>query len=624
MKYILIITLLNILLNAQNVLLIDENFSEQTSAGYTEYTKDINRSFAPHRILNSKDLIETKNVTYLKIDRGLYWSRTRLKNVSHEAKNLVLYNILPEIDYINIYIFRENRPVEELKMGELGKDRKTRQTEIELYLKPNEEVTVISSYENFFLYDVGWVVMSSKDFIAKETLKLVAFGFFIGAGVVLSIISFLMFLIFKDTTYLFIIAYSLINLVHHFGFHGFSYLLEGFVEAKTISILTWLVPVVVVAFDLFYVYVLFNLKGRYDFLVKFIFFFGSFAIATTIHTAIIYYHGSDEVIVFSANFLTLSSSFAMLSIGLLALYLYYKEGGIAKIYFVIAQLIIAIGFAIFTFSFHHIGEFREEMEYLFPVLSQLYIVFILLAQYKRTQNSIDELNKKKEFLLQQSRFSAIGQAIGHVSHQWKAPMSSIGGSITLLETIYIHQKDKFENHFEKQLPKIKQGLSFMKETMNEFNSYFSSNINETSMIDLNKTLQNTLNILGSKIIIKNVKLEEKTENIEVSKNFENIFSNIFMVLINNSLDEFDKSSENKIKIKLFQTKKEIVLDYSDNGGGIKVNPIDSIFEYFISTKEDGQGLGLPITKMLIEDRLKGNIKVKNINGGANFLIKVPI
>jgi signal transduction histidine kinase len=606
--------------------LIEDNFQKSTTTSFTEFIKDENRSFSPQQILEADNLQKTENITYIGINRGLFWSRTTFRNISKQSQEFILYNILPEMDSINIYVFQHGTLIKKIESGELGKDRETRLTQIKLNLEVGKKITVVASYENFFLYEIGWTITNINDFINQENWKLMAFGFFIGAGIILSIVSLLMFILLRDISYIFPIIYSNLNIVFHYGFHGLSYQLKNFINVETISIITWLVPVIIMAVDLLYIYFLFDLKHKYKNVSKLIFFLSGAVFLSAIHTAIIYNHGTDYLVVLSANVLTFSASFIMLGIGGFGIYLYLKEGGVAKIYFVIAQIIIAIAFAIFTFSFHGIGNFNEEIQYIFPMMSEIYIIFIILAQYTKTKSSIDELKKKKEFLLRQSHFSAIGQTIGHVSHQWKSPISSIGASVLLLETMYKHQKDKFHGHFETQLPKIKESLSFMKGTIYEFTTYFSPNLNDEDRLDLNKTLKNILNILDAKILLKNVKIATNVDhNVKIPKSYEHIFSNIFIVFINNSIDEFKSKDENRISISVFINENgSIIINYKDNAGGIEVKPIELVFEYFISSKKSGQGLGLPIVKMLVEERLNGKISVQNRDDGANFLIEAKI
>jgi signal transduction histidine kinase len=624
-KQILILFLITKSLFSEDIFFLEDNFEKKTTAGFTEFIKDENKIFAPHQILEFQNLQKTENITFIGIERGLYWSRTTFQNVSKSKKEVILYNILPEMDFINIYVFKDGNLVKSFETGELGNERKTRLSQIKLNFEVGEKLTVVASYENFFLYEIGWTVIGFEDFLNQENWKLMAFGFFIGTGVVLSIASFLMFFVFKDITYIFPFVDLCCNIVHHYGFHGLSHQIANLVNLKIVSLVTWISPIFVLIADIIYVYFLFNLKDKFPRFIRVILLITYFILFSAIHITYIYYYGSDEVIIFTGHFSTLSVAISRILILLFGVYLYVREGGLEKVYFIIAQAFVTVAFAIMAFAFNGFLEFVENSEYVFPVMSQFFIIFILLAQYTKTKNSVTELKQKKEFLLRQSHFSAIGQTIGYVSHQWKSPMTSIGSSISLLETIYIHKKDKFGEYFEKQLPKIKKSLSFMKGTIDEFTNYFSPNLNDDNLLNLSKTLENILNILDAKIVLKNINFSiDINENVKIPKSYEHIFSNIFIVLINNSVDEFKKEETNRIQISVLKNSEQIQIDYLDNAGGIKTTPPEKIFEYFVSSKKSGQGLGLPITKMLVEDRLNGQISVRNRDGGANFIIQARI
>jgi len=64
------------------------------------------------------------------------------------------------------------------------------------------------------------------------------------------------------------------------------------------------------------------------------------------------------------------------------------------------------------------------------------------------------------------------------------------------------------------------------------------------------------------------------------------------------------------------------LSICDNGGGIKINPNERVFETFVSDKEDGHGIGLAMCKVLVENKLQGNIKAFNQANGACFEIRI--
>jgi two-component system, sensor histidine kinase LadS len=245
---------------------------------------------------------------------------------------------------------------------------------------------------------------------------------------------------------------------------------------------------------------------------------------------------------------------------------------------------------------------------------------LVTALYFRNQREQENLKKSKMLLIEQSRFNSIGQAIGHVSHQWKSPLTSVGTSLTLLETIYNHDPERLITTFEKQLPLMKKSITLMKKSMDEFSNFYQTKAQKEEFL-LIDSIFNIVEILSSKIILKRVEIVYEIEENLKLRSYEHIISNIFLVLINNSLEAFG-SGDNNIKISAKQNEKEMVITYEDNAGGIKIKPIESVFDHFVSAKENkkSSGIGLAVVKLLVNERLNGKISVKNSNNGVIFTI----
>jgi signal transduction histidine kinase len=160
--------------------------------------------------------------------------------------------------------------------------------------------------------------------------------------------------------------------------------------------------------------------------------------------------------------------------------------------------------------------------------------------------------------------------------------------------------------------------------MDEFSTFYQTKAQKEEFL-LIDSIFNIVEILSSKIILKRLKIVyEIEENLKISS-YEHIISNIFLVLINNSLEAFGSGDDNNIKISAKQNENETVITYEDNAGGIKIKPIEAVFDYFVSAKEDkkSSGIGLAVVKLLVNERLNGKISVKNSNNGVIFTVIIP-
>jgi C4-dicarboxylate-specific signal transduction histidine kinase len=136
-----------------------------------------------------------------------------------------------------------------------------------------------------------------------------------------------------------------------------------------------------------------------------------------------------------------------------------------------------------------------------------------------------------------------------------------------------------------------------------------------------------MNIISSALANYNIKISISiNENIKITT-YLNEYKQVLLNIINNAKDVLiEKNIENPlIKIHAFEDSNYIVLYIEDNGGGILVEPKGKIFEPYFTTKEDsnGTGIGLYMSKIIVEKNMKGKLKVKNIKNGAQFAIYIP-
>jgi signal transduction histidine kinase len=291
-------------------------------------------------------------------------------------------------------------------------------------------------------------------------------------------------------------------------------------------------------------------------------------------------------------------------------------------FYLIGQIILMVTILLSTLSVYgFIGDlnlFRDLVN--IGIMTDIFL--LLIAQLQKEKHYINKLDKTKSTLLEYSRFSSIGLAINNITHQWKQPLSHLGFSIMLLESILKNKKEQTTAYLNEELPKMNFSLSLMKNTMDEFANYYSKDIKKKDFNPKN-SVKNVVTIFNSKIVLKNAEITlEIDENLTINT-FEHIFSNIIMILIDNSLDVFKENIKgNKIEIKIDKHYDKIIINYKDNAGGIKITPIEKVFDYCESTKQQSsnKGSGLAILKLFVEDKLYGKVDIKNIDNGVLFYI----
>ncbi len=168
----------------------------------------------------------------------------------------------------------------------------------------------------------------------------------------------------------------------------------------------------------------------------------------------------------------------------------------------------------------------------------------------------------------------------------------------------------------------------MSNTIEDFNNFFKPN-KEKELFYIKDLFEESLNLLRSKITSKNISItiEQSNDSIEYF-GYKNELKQVLINILHNAVDALiAREIENKNISLTYEIKdKNLILAVQDNAAGIDVNIIDDIFNPYFSTKleKNGTGLGLYISKVIIQNNMHGRIDVENINKGARFTITLPI
>ena len=116
-------------------------------------------------------------------------------------------------------------------------------------------------------------------------------------------------------------------------------------------------------------------------------------------------------------------------------------------------------------------------------------------------------------------------------------------------------------------------------------------------------------------------IEKELESIEYTL-YQNEFLQVMLNLIKNAVDSI--ALEGKVTIKLFSREGKVFITVEDNGSGIDEKLLAKVFDPYFTTKNDSMGLGLYMSKMIIEDHCKGTLSVENSDAGACFKIDLGV
>jgi two-component system sensor histidine kinase/response regulator len=244
---------------------------------------------------------------------------------------------------------------------------------------------------------------------------------------------------------------------------------------------------------------------------------------------------------------------------------------------------------------------------------------------KRVEDEILKRTQQQKLLIRQSRVAAMGEMMSAITHQWKQPLNilSVLNSKMKLK-VSMDKLDKEEMIQDTQT--IDNTIKMMSETVSDFKNYFS-NDKTKNVFCIKQKVSDIVNIIKVQLEVNNINLqidiEEETKGYAVESEFKHVILN----LISNAKDAI---IQNKCENREIFLKTEKIdntntkLTVQDSGGGIPEDIIEKIFDNYFTTKgKDGTGIGLSMTKLIVEDEMHGTIEVCNQNDGALFTVIFP-
>lgn len=239
-------------------------------------------------------------------------------------------------------------------------------------------------------------------------------------------------------------------------------------------------------------------------------------------------------------------------------------------------------------------------------------------------NAVEALRENEQLLLQQNRLAAMGEMISNIAHQWRQPLNMLG---LLIQELAIHYQKGLlsDRYLQETKDKAMQVIKHMSQTIDDFRNFFSPDKGKLSF-RVNDVVSTTVSLLQASFKEQQIALNVVQVEDVVVEGYPNEFSQVILNILMNAKDAFrDRSTENPhIVIRIFRENARPVITISDNAGGIPPEIIGRIFEPYFTTKgpDKGTGIGLFMSKTIVEKSLNGTLSARNTAHGAEFRIKL--
>lgn len=272
-------------------------------------------------------------------------------------------------------------------------------------------------------------------------------------------------------------------------------------------------------------------------------------------------------------------------------------------------------------------ELSDNLKLLLIVALVSIIFSLLFSKFMNTliRDYEKEIKESNKAMFSQSRLAQAGEMLSMISHQWRQPISKIASIASNLRFQMMMGNSIDSKDLDKELTAIEEHTEFLSETIDDFKEFYKpKSIKERCSVlpIINKALA----FLESELAKKSIQLETSFDRDKEALIYPNELVQVLINIIQNAI-EFSKSKAS-IKIATKTKGSEYIIYIEDEAGGIKSEHIDKIFDAHFSTKSEKNstnlGLGLYVSKVIIESHFNGKLEVKSQGLNTTFIIRLPL
>ncbi|QOY54827.1 DUF3365 domain-containing protein [Candidatus Sulfurimonas marisnigri] len=263
--------------------------------------------------------------------------------------------------------------------------------------------------------------------------------------------------------------------------------------------------------------------------------------------------------------------------------------------------------------------------YMIAIVGMIYTYGRLKASLLEQEKLFDENRKKDEIMLAQSRNAAMGEMISMIAHQWRQPIAIISmwanNIIADIDMDEVHNDD-----FKKYAKNINEQTQYLSQTIDDFRNFFKPDKAKEKVL-IQDVMDECLGVVGKSLQNSNVHVEKNyTCNTPISIHARELMQ-VYINILKNAKEALveQEIKDAKVIINIYEDENSVVCEIKDNANGIKEEIMQKIFDPYFTTKgvHSGTGIGLYMSKIIVEQHLHGTISAVNIKKGVCFSIVIP-
>lgn len=605
-----------------NTLILESSPERISGLEYMQYLEDRSHSMTLEKVLDSQlwQPIPQSNLGFIK---NPIWTYLSLHNQTEDTLSLVLYNPRASLDHLDVYLIRSEGENAHWLIGEVYPPKQHpivhRFSAIPIHLAPNEQVTLVTQVKSTGPIEINWIIESAGYFTYQNIQQTMLWGLLIGIVLMLVIYHVNLYFSLRLPWLLVFLVMILLSTLSQMLFNGFLRNLEFDRVYEWLNLSIWVAQILAFAFLAWFAILFFETRRTMPTL--------HWALIGLIlaELALILFHLYGILI--DPTALRINDFTQWVILAAIALPFFVAVSAIrirlaGARYYLVDQFILLCGNATQMATLQGWIELNHTTAMLPAIAYVSHLIFLALAIGQRIGTIQNHKQTQHQLLVNQSRLSNIGQSFGNIAHQAKLPLARLGSQLTLIQGLN-EQPGSQTERMQSILPKMREQIDLLQHTVDDFKQFYSAPLRQEK-VHLSEICHQVIELLSGKLVVADAQIKFVKPHGDLEVNIEgSALAHVFMILLDNSLDVLieRKRAKTEIIVGFDKDEDEVIFWVKDQGGGIKVKPIQDVFECFISDKnQKGTGIGLSIAKLLVEERLKGRISAQNTQNGAQFTV----
>ncbi|MBN2894776.1 MAG: hypothetical protein JXK05_02670 [Campylobacterales bacterium] len=258
------------------------------------------------------------------------------------------------------------------------------------------------------------------------------------------------------------------------------------------------------------------------------------------------------------------------------------------------------------------------------------LLCLLVRDISRRKTLELRLQRQERQMVMQSRLAQAGEMLSMIAHQWRQPLGAVASTVATLQT-KLHSKELICRsaresaegmYVQERLARIAGYMQHLAHTIDDFRSFFKPDRGK-SHFRLRHALEKALSFFTDSFEHYGIEVVRHLQDDGAIESYENELTQVFMNLLGNAKEALMERAtlRPRITVELVRVEDLLIASIGDNAGGIAPEHLERIFDPYFSTKANtGSGLGLYMSKTIIEEHCKGNLFVQNEEEGAKFSV----